>query len=64
MKIFEKFLAEQTDGGKNMGFVHGAHLNYSEDVPLSNLFVTISNQLGQPVDHFADSTADITDVIG
>jgi len=51
-------------GGKNMGFVHGAHLNYSEDVPLSNLFVTISNQLGQPVDHFADSTADITDVIG
>lgn len=51
-------------GGKNMGFAHGSHLNYSDDVPLSNLFVTISNQLGQPIDRFADSTADITEVIG
>ncbi len=50
-------------GGKNMGFTHGSHLNYSDDIPLSNLFVTISNQLGSPTEHFADSTADITDVL-
>ena len=51
-------------GGKNMGFQHGTHLNYSDNVPLSNLFVTISNQLSQPTEKFADSTADITEVLG
>ena len=50
-------------GGKNMGFNHGSHLNYSDDIPLSNLFVTISNQLGKPTERFADSTADITEVL-
>ena len=47
-----------------MGFQHGTHLNYSDNVPLSNLFVTISNQLTQPTEKFADSTADITEVLG
>ena len=51
-------------GGKNMGFTHGSHLNYSDSVPLSNLFVTISNQLSRPTERFADSTADITEVLG
>ena len=51
-------------GGQNMGFRHGSHLHYSEDVPLSNLFVTIGNQLGRPTEKFADSTADITEVLG
>ena len=50
-------------GGKNMGFNHGSHLNYSDDIPLSNLFVTISNQLGKPTERFADSTADISEVL-
>ena len=50
-------------GGKHMGFSHGSHLNYSDDIPLSNLFVTISNQLGTPTERFADSTADITEVL-
>ena len=45
-------------------FVHGAHLNYSDKIPLSNLFVTISNQLSRPAEKFADSTADITEVLG
>lgn len=51
-------------GGGNMGFQHGSHLNYSDDVPLTNLFVTIANQLGNPTDKFSDSTGDITEVIG
>ncbi len=50
-------------GGQNLGFKHGSHLNYTDDVPLSNLFVTISNQLGRPTDNFSDSTADITEVL-
>lgn len=50
-------------GGKNMGFRHGSHLHYEDHVPLSNLFVTISNQLGTPTKKFADSTADITEVL-
>lgn len=51
-------------GGSNLGFQHGRHLNFSDDVPLSNLFLTFANQLGSPSDRFADSTADITDVLG
>ncbi len=51
-------------GGKNMGFSHGSHLKYSDDVPLSNLFVTIANQLGGPSNQFSDSTADISEVLG
>ena len=50
-------------GGQNMGFKHGSHLNFSDDIPLSNLFVTIANQLGTPTESFSDSTADITEVL-
>ena len=46
-----------------MGVAHGSHLNYSDDIPLSNLFVTIANQVGRPTERFADSTADITEVL-
>lgn len=51
-------------GGQNLGFRHGSHLHYGDHVPLSNLFVTIANQLGHPTQKFADSTADITEVLG
>jgi hypothetical protein len=50
-------------GGKNLGFQHGAHLQYGDNVPLSNLFVTIANQLAGPTEKFSDSTADITEVL-
>ncbi len=51
-------------GGKNMGFTHGSHLRYSDDIPLSNLFLTIANQLAGPTERFSDSTGDITEVVG
>jgi hypothetical protein len=51
-------------GGQNMGFRHGSHLRYGDNVPLSNLFVTIANQLAAPSDQFSDSTSDITEVLG
>jgi hypothetical protein len=50
-------------GGKNMGFQHGAHHQYGDNVPLSNLFVTIANQLSGPTEKFSDSTADVTEVL-
>ena len=50
-------------GGANLGFKHGSHLHYGDDVPLSNLFHTFANQLAVPTDRFSDSTSDITEVV-
>jgi hypothetical protein len=50
-------------GGKNMGFQHGSHLHYEDNVPLSNLFLTIANQMASPTTSFSDSTSDITEVL-
>lgn len=46
-------------GGRNLGLGHGAFREYAEDVPLSNLFVTVLNRLGVPVEGFADSTGEL-----
>ena len=46
-------------GGKNLGFKHGSHLRYGDKIPLSNLFVTIANQLAGPTENFSDSTSDL-----
>lgn len=51
-------------GGKNMGFRHGSHHRYSDQVPLSNLFLTFANQLAIPTEAFSDSTSDITEIVG
>lgn len=51
-------------GGSNLGFKHGSHLRYEDSIPLSNLFLTFANQIGNPIDRFADSTADVTEVLG
>ena len=50
-------------GGKNLGFKHGTYQRFSEDVPLSNLFVTIASQLSRPTEQFSDSTSDISEVL-
>ena len=50
-------------GGSNSGFKHGSHLHYGDHIPLSNLFVTIANQLAGPTSQFSDSTSDITEVL-
>ena len=51
-------------GGRSMNFRHGQYLRCSEDVPLSNLFVTMLNRLGVETDAFADSTGDLTGEVG
>ena len=49
-------------GGNAMGMKHGHYRRFADNLPLSNLFVTILNQLGVARDAFADSTSDLTDV--
>ena len=49
-------------GGNHLGFKHG-HLHAFEGakkVPLSNLYVSMLNAVGAPVEHFADSTGAMT----
>lgn len=50
-------------GGNGIGLRHGQYLKHTEDVPLSNLFVTILNRIGAPAERFADSTGELTGVL-
>jgi hypothetical protein len=44
-------------GGRGGGRIEsGQHLVYSEDSPLANLYVSMLDAFGTPVDRFADST--------
>jgi len=55
----------QLAGGNHLGFKHG-HLHSFEGerkVPLSNLFVSMLNQLDVPVERFADSTGEMSEVL-
>ena len=50
-------------GGKNMGYEHGQYLQFDNNTPLSNLFVTIQKQLGSKADSFADSNGEMKEVL-
>ncbi|MEN8862777.1 MAG: DUF1552 domain-containing protein, partial [Lentimonas sp.] len=43
-------------GGKKLGIDHGKYTVHKENVPLSNLYVSMLRALGVPTDKFADST--------
>lgn len=49
-------------GGSSLGFKHGHFCKFSESVPMSNLFVTMLDRMGLDIDHFADSTGDISEL--
>ena len=52
-------------GGDNLGFRHGSYLKFDETkMPLSNLYATILDKLGIPDGSFADSTGEMTEVLG
>ncbi|AGA78162.1 DUF1552 domain-containing protein [Echinicola vietnamensis] len=52
-------------GGKNMGVKHGTYVDFQEEFPMSNLFVSMLHTLGIPVDTFSDSTGKLeTDILG
>lgn len=50
-------------GGNGLNMQHGQFLKLSNRVPMSNLFVTMMNQIGVPSDGFADSTGEITELV-
>jgi hypothetical protein len=50
-------------GGQQLGMKHGQYLKMSDQIPLSNLFVTMLNRLGVPAESFADSTGELTEVV-
>lgn len=49
-------------GGQAMGLRHGRYLRYSDQVPLTNLFVSLLGAVGVPVESFADSNGRIDDI--
>ena len=59
-KSFPTILA----GGKNLGFKHGQHLKWPTDkVPMSNLYLTVLQQLGCKVESFKESNGTIGEVL-
>lgn len=51
-------------GGGAMGFDHGKYLRFSEKVPLANLYLTMLHRMGVAEEGFADSTGEMTEVVG
>ena len=50
-------------GGSRLGLKHGHYRRFGADVPLSNLFVTMLDRLGIPVEQFADSTGEMSELL-
>ncbi len=50
-------------GGSEFGLKHGRYLKFSDQVPMSNLFVTMLNSAGVPCASFADSTGELTELM-
>ncbi|CAN5311067.1 DUF1552 domain-containing protein [soil metagenome] len=51
-------------GGGKLGFRHGQHVKWDADtVPMSNLYLTILQQLGCPVQSFKESSGIISEVL-
>jgi hypothetical protein len=51
-------------GGRGAGRIAaGQHLQYADDTPLANLYVTMLDAFGAPVERFADSTGPLPGVL-
>lgn len=51
-------------GGKALGFKHGQHVKWPKDkIPMSDLYLTILQQLGCPVNSFKESVGPIGDLL-
>ncbi|QDU92888.1 DUF1552 domain-containing protein [Lignipirellula cremea] len=50
-------------GGNKLGLKHGRYLQYGDDTPMSNLLVTMLQQMGVPVNQFADSTGPLKELL-
>ena len=50
-------------GGTKLGVQQGQYLKYSAKAPLANLFVTMIDCMGTPVQSFADSDGRLSELI-
>ncbi len=50
-------------GGSGLGLAHGEYRQFSEAIPLSNLFVTLLNRLDVPTTRFVDSSGELAEVL-
>ncbi|QDU99010.1 DUF1552 domain-containing protein [Lignipirellula cremea] len=50
-------------GGRKLGMAHGQYLQYTEETPLANLFVTMLDRANIPVESFADSTGELSQLL-
>lgn len=50
-------------GGGRLGMSHGQFLEFGEDTPFSNVHLTLLRRLGVPAESFADSTAEIAELL-
>ncbi len=51
-------------GGKKLGLRHGQYLRYGDDTPMSNLLLTMLQQLDAPLESFSDSTGTLSELLG
>ncbi len=49
-------------GGSKLGLRHGQFLKLGEQMPLANVFVTMLNRLNVPIESFADSTGECSEL--
>jgi hypothetical protein len=50
-------------GGKNFGLKHDQFLKFGNDVPMSNLFVSMMQSLGIEQESFVDSTGGLSGLV-
>lgn len=50
-------------GGRGLGLAHGHYRQFGQEIPLSNLYVTMLNKLGVPAQRFMDSTGEMTQIL-
>ncbi len=51
-------------GGRGLGFKHGQYLRFGEDTPFANVHATILSRIGVPLEAFADSSGEMTELVG
>lgn len=51
-------------GGQAAGFQNSQHLRFPKDTPMTNLYLTLLERLGAPIEQFGDSTGRIQELSG
>ncbi len=49
-------------GGNSLGLKHGRYMKFGDEIPMSNMLVTVLDRLDVPVENFADSTGEMSEL--